>query len=360
LARSGITLVHAAWVACAIGLAGTPCEAQQAQPARLAIDTSAMLSDNLDENGNHTTGVILDAFASATLGRGFEVMVRPFVQRLQTGEWNRQIWLAALRFERRGAAGLRVEAGLIPPPVGLSNLMLRPHLNPTVAQPATLFLALPAPVPNSPRLNLLGAIYPYGVSATVSGLHWDARAAVIDASPLRPRRVFAERNPPQFRNLVVGGGVTPVVGFRVGASATRGGWLRAGEVPGVDETQQATVLTVESELSYRHTKLSAEWVRDSLDLGTGVRRATGWLGQGQQALGPRWYIAGRYERVSADRLVTAPSASASRFTGVEEAVGYRLTPELTVRAGHRARRGFGQADFGHEASASLVWWQRWK
>jgi hypothetical protein len=345
-------------VACLV-LAGMPCAAQTARPAPVAIDTSAMVSAAADENGDHTTGVILDAFASATLGRGFEVMVRPFVQQLQSGEWNRQVWLAALRFERRGPVGIRIEAGLIPPPVGLANLLLRPHLNSTIAQPSALFLALPAPALGSPRLSLLGAIYPYGVSATVSGLRWDARAAVMDASPLRPRRVFSERNPPQFRNVVVGAGVTPFVGFRVGSSITRGGWLRAGELPGFDDTQLATVLTVESEFSYRHTKVSAEWVRDTLDLGPDTRHVTGWFGQGQQALGPHWTVAGRYERVSGDGLLPTRPATAARFTGVEETVGYRVTPELMVRVGHRARRGFGQPDFAHEASVSLVWWRRW-
>lgn len=347
-----------AWLACMLGVVGAPCVAQQAQPSVLAIDSSALISDTFNEGGTRTTGVIVDAFVSAKLGRGFEVMARPFVQQLASGEWNRQVWLAALRFEHRGTVGLRVDAGLIPPPVGLANLTLRPHLNATVAQPSSLFLSLPAVEPRSPRLTLLGAVYPYGVSATVSGLHWDARAAVIDASPLRPRRVFAQQNPPAFQNVVAGGGITPLVGFRVGASVTRGGWLRAGEILGIEGTQAATVWTVESEFTYRHTKLSAEWVRDALELGASTRHATGWFAQGQQVLGPRWYLAGRYERVLAQRL-TMPSTAGGRFTGVEETVGYRISPELTVRAGHRARRAFGRVGFAHDASLALVWWRRW-
>ena len=51
--------------------------------------------------------------------------------------------------------------------------------------------------------------YPHGASATVSGARWDVRAAVIDTSLLRTRRVFASTNPPRFDNVIVGGGVTP-------------------------------------------------------------------------------------------------------------------------------------------------------
>ena len=141
------------------------------------------------------------------------------------------MWLAAARYERKGAVGLRVEGGLIPAPIGLANLTLRPQLNPTISQPSSLFQGLPPPEPFSPRVTLLGAIYPYGVSATVSGDKWDARAALIDVSPLRTRRIFAETNPPRFANVVVGGGVTPIVGLRFGASVTRGGWKSADERP---------------------------------------------------------------------------------------------------------------------------------
>jgi hypothetical protein len=41
-----------------------------------------------------------------------------------------------------------------------------------IPQPVPLFLGLPAVEPFSPRVTLLGAFYPYGVSATVSGSKW--------------------------------------------------------------------------------------------------------------------------------------------------------------------------------------------
>ena len=260
---------------------------------------------------------------SVGFGAGFEGIVRPFAQRQASGDWNTQIWVAAVRYQRPGPIGLRVDAGLIPSPVGLANLMLRPQLNPTVSLPASLFTALPPVEFGAPRTTLLGAVYPYGASATVSGARWDARAAVIDTSPLRTRRVFSSTNPPRFDNVVVGGGVTPFVGLRVGGSVTHGGWLKAGESPTITEDRDATIVTVESEFSYRYTKLLGEWARDTLETSSGERVASGWFVQGQQTLTPRWFVAGRVERMSALALTPLATVEQQHLDGVEETIGFK-------------------------------------
>lgn len=346
-------------VAAGLLLAAAPLRAQQARPSPVAIETVAAADETVDESGNDTTGVLFDAVVSVDVGYGFEAIVRPFVQRLASGEWNRQIWIAALRYQREGDVGLRIDAGLIPSPVGLANLMLRPHLNPTIAQPASLFQALPLVDLRGLRTNLLGAVYAYGAHVTVSGERWDARAAVIDASPLRPRRVFSETPQTRLANVVVGGGLTPMVGVRVGASLTHGGWQRAGESPAVTEDRDATIVTVESEVAYRYTRLMGEWVRDVIETDGGDSIASGWFVQGQQTLTPRWFAAGRVERISAPALTPLATLEREHFTGVEETLGYRLTPEITIRAGHRARRPFGRTGVDHQAAVSVVWWKRW-
>jgi len=334
--------------------------AQQARPSRFAIDTTAAVDESADANGNYATGVFLDAVVSVDAGHGFEAVVWPIVQRLSaTGEWMGDLWIASVRYERPGPIGLRVDAGLIPAPVGLANLTVRrPHLNPTISQPASLFSPLPPPEPRGPRPNLLGGVYPLGGQVTVSGARWDARAALIDTSPLRRRRILSDVNPPRFANVVVGGGVTPIVGFRLGASVTRGGWQRAGESPAAVADRDATILTVEAEFSYAYTKLAGEWVRDTIETGSGDRVASGWFVQGHQTLAPRWFVAARVERIDAP-LVLPAMVDRQHLTGSEEVVGYRITRELTVRAGHRARRGFGRPGFDHLGEVSLVWWRRW-
>ena len=125
---------------CAITLS-TPVVAlaQQARPSRLAIDTVAAIDESVDGNRNDATGVVVDAIVSVSLGRGFEGIVWPVVQRLPTGRWYQDVWIATLRYERAGPIGVRVEGGLIPSPIGLANLTVRrPHLNPTISQPSSL------------------------------------------------------------------------------------------------------------------------------------------------------------------------------------------------------------------------------
>jgi hypothetical protein len=350
-------------LAVAFACACSPCFAQQARTAAVAADSVIAFDEAVDQAGTAVPGIAVDTVISAGLGHGLEAIVRPWAQRLgSTKEWNRQIWLATLRYERGGRVGVRVDGGLIPSPVGLANMMLRAPLNPTIAMPSSLFQPLPAIEAGGPRATLLGALYPYGVSGTISTTRWDARAAVIDGSPMRARRVFAQANPPRFANVVLGGGVTPVIGLRAGGSITRGDWQNVDEVrpAGASVQTGATVVTFESEYSVRYTKLASEWVRTSRDTTNGQQAvATGWFVQGQQTLAPRWFAAARVERMSSPALAATGFVD-QRFTGVESTVGYRLTPALTLRAGHRAREVFGRTAFAHTATFSIVWWQRWK
>jgi hypothetical protein len=164
--------------------------------------------------------------------------------------------------------------------------------------------------------------------------------------------------------VVVGGGITPFVGIRLGTSVTHGGWQRAGENPLVTEDRSATIVTIESEISFRYTRLAGEWVRDAIETSTGNHVASGWFVQGEQTLSPRWFVAGRFEQMASPAVISLRDPASlsvidQRLDGVEETVGYRLTPEITLRAGHRARRGFGRSGFDHTASVAVVWWQRW-
>jgi hypothetical protein len=356
--RNSSLLVHFFYLSTFL-LAASDASGQLARPSAFALDTAASVDQTRTFSGTNSSGVIVDAVMSVGFGAGFEGIVRPWAQRQPSGDWNRQVWIAAVRYQRPGPIGLRVDAGLIPSPVGLSNLMLRPQLNPTVSLPASLFQPLPSTEVGAPRATLLGAVYAYGANATVSTNHWDARVAIIDTSPLRTRRIFASTNPPRFDNVVIGGGVTPFVGLRVGASVTHGGWQRANETPTITENRDATIVTIESEFSFRYTKLLGEWVRDTMETSGDDTVATGWYVQGQQTLTPRWFIAGRVERMSAPALTPLLTIEEQHLNGVEETLGFRLTPEFTLRADHRARQSFGRPSFDHQVALSVLWWRRW-
>lgn len=341
-------------------LAGTPVFGQQARSSPIAIDSDVAVDRAVDGSGGSSGNITLDALVTVGLGSHVEAVARPFVQRLASGEWNKQIWVAELRYQRTGDIGVRVEGGLIPSPVGYANLLLRPHLNPTIALPSSLFTPLPALERGAPRADLLGAVYSYGVATTVAATHWDARAALIDTSPLRPRRIFSATNPPQFYNTVVGAGITPFVGFRVGATYSYGGWLRAGEAPGVTSDQDARIVAIESEFAFRYTKIAAEWTHDGIDTTAGERTPSGWFVQGQQTLTPRWFAAGRVEHMQAPSLTDVPGVFGEQhFNGTEEVIGFRVNRDITIRAGHRAREVFGTPGFSHSAEVSVVWWRPW-
>jgi len=348
----------------ALLMTAAPAAAQQARPSVLAIDTVAEADVTTDNNGNETKGVFLDSLVVADFGKNVAAMVRPQVQRLAgSGEWNNQIWVAELRYERQGPIAVRAEGGYIPSPVGLANLTLRPQLNPTIGLPAELFTSIPSLEVRGPRINLLSGIYPLGAQGTVSATHWDARVAIIDTSPLRLRRVFANPNPPlfagnppRFTNVVFGGGITPFVGFRIGATVTRGGWLKTGESASLVD-RSATLVDIETELSFRHTSLAGEWVHDALDTTLGMRSASGWYVQGAQNLTPRLFVAGRYDSISTILpLTTDPTLD---FRNTEQTLGYRLTTELTLRASHRMRQAFGRTTWDHFEAVSVVWYRRW-
>ena len=49
----------------------------------------------------------------------------------------------------------------------------------------------------------------------------------------------------------------------------------------------------------------------------------------------------------------------AHFRSVEELIGFRVSPEITIRGGHRARETFGRSTFVHAAEVSIVWSKRW-
>ena len=70
--------------------------------------------------------------------------------------------------------------------------------------------------------------------------------------------------------------------------------------------------------------------------------------------------AARVEHMSAPALAAATGTFyRSHFNGTEEVVGFRLTPEITLRIGHRAREAFNATTYIHSGTMSLVWWKRW-
>lgn len=357
-------------------LIATPGRAQQPTPL-LPLAVEALVSVSNTSEAVDDPFVFLDATATVRLGRGFDAIVRPYAHRLPGGTWSAQMYQLQLRYQSPTAIPIRVDAGIISSPLGLATLELRQDLNPTVGPPFYYFTPLPSFDGSSDRVRLLTGGYPIGAMVSASGGSWDARAGVTDETPTRKRHVFESDGPSTALQLIAGGGFTPRPGLRIGAGFGKGPYRRTGglgtassdgytEVTvGADEqmppstgNRHATVLNLEAEFAFGYTRLSAEWIRDRFETDSEPAVARGFYVQAVQTITPRVFAATRLVRVSTP--VFRDATRTPRTSGSYEAtVGYRISPDLTLRGGYETSRWFTSSAWNHAAAASVVWARRW-
>ncbi len=340
--------------ACAFGV--TMRDAR-GQTSRVALDTVVAIDGNVGSQVSRKPTAWFDLFGALRLVGGLDLRVRPVVfRRAFDGTWQPQMYELALRYERPGAVGYRVDVGQFASPIGLSILENRPDLNPVISPHSTLYLRVPSFEPGTPTTFLLAASYPLGAQVTVSGKHWDARAAVTDSSPVRGRPFFGDTKPPRMANAVVGAGVTPYVGLRLGAAFARGPYAAGREVRDQSRgDRQASLAQVESEWSFGHTRLAGEYLWTRREMAVDDARAHGGWVEITQTLRPRWFVVGRYDDQRI--LWTRATDAASRlelYRRLETTVGFRLTPDLTLRGSYLTRKGYVVAFWDDQVLGSVV------
>lgn len=331
--------------------------APAAQTGRITLDTVASTDAAVGSDVPRNVGVWFDVFAAVRIAEGLDLVVRPIVNRRTfDGNWQKQLYQLGLRYERPGRIGVRLEGGQLPSPIGLAILENRPDMNPLVSPHSAYYLPLPRVDPDIPRSFLVAAAYPLGAQATVSGRNWDARAAVIDSSPVRGRPFFGTSKPPRLLNTVVGFGVKPYIGVRIGAALAQGAYAAESEV--IDKTQgdrDATMMQLEAEWSFRHTRLAGEYVRSTFETARADAAAAGGWVQVTQTLTPRIFVAGRADaqRFRYQRL--DGSFGRQRYHRYETIVGLRITRDLTLRGGYMVRRGYVVFHWDDQLVLSAVW-----
>ncbi|MFN8062042.1 MAG: hypothetical protein U0Q12_23020 [Vicinamibacterales bacterium] len=294
------------------------------------------------------------------IGRDTQVIVRPWARHTPTGEWRNSLLQLSLRHQivaRR--VSVRFEGGLAPSMVGLGVQEYGTALNPTVQFSQPYVTTVPALGKKSPPARLISWGYPLSAQVAASTRHVDVRVGVLDASPARPRFTFLVGNPKRSPQLAWGAGVTPKVGLRFGVSAAHGAFAfgkEFGEAP--EAVFDADVRNAEVEYAFRHTRLMGEVVRTTFDTPTGVVDARGWIVSGAQTLAPRWVVAHRTSRVRSPQWRPTGFVELSNLA-TETTLAYRLTREMTVRAGHFGVRRYGQTVFDHQAELQMVWARRW-
>ena len=337
--------------------------AVHAQVSRVSLDAVVAADAASGSSVSRKPTSWIDVFGAVRLADGLDLRVRPVVfRRSFDGEWRARMYELALRYERPGRVGLRIDAGQMSSPLGLSILENRPDVNPVISQHSTLYLPVPRFEAGTPTTYLLAASYPLGTQVSASTRTWDARVAVIDSSPIRGRSMMGESDRPRLANLVVGGGVTPLVGLRLGASFAHGGYAAHTEVRDPRAgNRHATIGQLEGEWSFDYTRIAGEylWTRREMALSSAAVDG-GWL-EVTQTLSPRWFVAGRYDDQRTSWINPANgTASHEPYRRVEATVGMRLTPEVTLRGSYLTRHGYVVSFWDDQVLASVVWARKFR
>lgn len=328
-----------------------------AQPSRVALDVVGAIDGDAGSEVTRKPTAWLDLFGAVRIVGGLDVRVRPVVfRRAFDGSWQAHFYELAVRYERPGAVGLRVDVGQFTSPVGLSILENRPDRNPVVSPHSTLYLPIPRYENGTPTTFLLAASYPLGAKVAVSGARWDARAAVTDSSPIRGRPFFGDDKPPRMANVMAGAGFTPRIGLRVGGAVAYGPYAAQEEVSDQRRGDRAASLyQVEAEWSFGYTRIAGEWLRTERELALVEARVNGGWIEGTQTLSPRVFAAARYDE-QWTRWTSLPDLAnrAESYRRAEATVGFRVSPDITLRGSYMTRKGYVVGFWDDQFLASIV------
>jgi len=353
----------------AIAFLAAPVRAQSV--AHFSLDSVASLDVFGGENVSNHPQIIIDVSGAARVSDHVQVYIRPWFRLPRPNtptapvpDWSHELYQAGISYERPPAGGrvaARVDLGYNVSPIGLGVIDTRPSLNPTIAPHISYLSPMPAFDLTVPRVSAISATYPLGAQLTVSSTHWDVRGAVLNSAPTRIYSVGRPTRPRQTPAFVVGAGVTPLAGLRLGASFAAAQYATAAEVSGpVQADRSVAIVSGEGEYAVRYTKIAGEILRSSFERTAGRAVAYEWFVQGIQTLSPRWFVAARHEGTQAPGLVTATTiGQKTRLTIGEATVGFRVTPDVTVRSSYYARKSYGAAAWDHQVGVSAVWARKW-
>jgi hypothetical protein len=334
-----------------------------AQPlTRFSFDSVVAVDLFRGQNTVDRPNIIIDATAVVRLADGWVVYARPWFRQPRTSEWEKEIYQAAVQYERSGPVSTRVDAGYIVSPIGLGMMDTRPGVNPTIAPHLSYVTPMPVFDPTAPRARPIASSYPLGAQFTLSTSRFDVRGALISSSPTRSYVINSDGNARHTPIVVAGGGFTPRPGLRAGLSIAHGAHATRDELTtdAFGDRRTATIVAVESEFAFGYTRLAGELTRTRLESHVAAETAYAWFVQGIQTLTPRVFVAARQEGTSAPplRTGTSPRPRAS-FHASEATLGVRIHPDWTVRASFMARKPFTRSAWDQQGGISVVWAHRW-
>jgi hypothetical protein len=264
----------------------------------------------------------LMGFARGAVAGGDACMAEP----CETDTSLEQAWV---RWTAPGKTRIMLEGGRIVTPIGDFARRYLSTDNPLIG------------IPSDYTVN-----YPDGMAFAAGAGPADFKVAVVD-QPL-----YADWYAPEpgdaFRPMI-GAGYTPIVGLRFGGFATRGPYLGPDAdtalAPGVawDDYDQS-VYGAEVHFSRGHFDLHGQFARSAYEVPGFTERAYGktyWL-EPSYAFTPRLFAALRVGQNDYPYIApiygTTWIASSARVADVEVGVGYRVLPDLLVKASYRRDR----------------------
>jgi hypothetical protein len=325
------------------------------------VDSAVSINRFAGQHAADQPDIVVDITATARLGKGWVAYARPWFRRASTDPYavSKEIYQAALEYQRSGPLSTRVDLGYILSPIGLGLLDMRPDTNPTIMPHLSYLVPMPSFDAAAPATLPIASSYPLGGQITLSTSKWDARAAVTSAPPNRSFVLGAATpNPLSRPTYVAGGGLSPKNGLRIGAAYAAGVYATTNELTQLPATgRHLHMMSLEGEYAFGYTKIAGEVTHDTLELSTGHVVATEWFLQGVQTLSPRWFVAARHEGANAPpRSVgkPAPTLRVSEMTG-----GFRMSTDFTLRTSVLRRKMYFSPVIDWQVGASLVWARRW-
>ena len=181
---------------------------------RFSLETTASIDRLTNDDAATQPQIVVDIAATVRLGAGWDAYLRPWFRQPRSGEWDQQIYQAAVRYQRQGPVAVRVDAGYIASPIGLGMLDTSPSVNPLIGGHSSYFVPMVPFNTGGPRVLPVASTYPLGAALSLSGRHWDARVATVESTPTRIRVIGGTTKPLPTGVFEAGAGFTPTVGLR--------------------------------------------------------------------------------------------------------------------------------------------------
>jgi hypothetical protein len=241
-------------------------------------------------------------------------------------ETDTELEQAYVRYTFRPPLCLMVEAGQIVTPIGNFSRRYLSSVNPLIGSPDSYSLS-----------------YPVGFQMSGQAARLDFRAALVDRPFVNEKYV---PDPGRSLRPMLAAGVTPVVGTRLGAYATRGPYLGPGAEPMLASGERwkdfrQAVYGIDAQFSRGYFELNGDFARSSYEVPGAARSVRGrvYFIEPKYTWSPRFFTALRFERNNYPFIMAlGPGVwlgTTAAFYDVEAGAGYRLGPGAVLKVAYR-------------------------